>query len=431
MLIRTGYILLILFSFGLSKVIRKKFLTPLSLFTFIWCFFAFLSTFGLLGLYLPIQTVHSYVYLSVFSFDIVYLLVWCFSAKNKPPQQKGNIISEKLVLGINGICFLFLIPVAYRSLQIALSYGYNYLRRHAGTALTGSTILQILYNWFLIPCFLASACLIISQITLAKSKPNRRLLMIVVANIILHSIIFAARALVVKIIFYMVFAILFCYNPGRDLQYNLKHSKKNRWLIFVFLVALLGFTVYLTAGRMQGGNYSSYSFLDSIILYYVGSFSLLSLYVSHPSISLLYDPSKLMFGKATFGCVANLYDAIIYVLFGVDYRGSDYLIEKTTEIFYIIGEKITFNAATTSIYPFMRDFGVAGIVIGFALLAFISAKLELREMINRTIRSRALYIFWLYIIVKSVLNYEPISPPVFFTALFIYLFTNRRESNRV
>lgn len=418
------FIVVFALSFPLSYCLHKRFLSSVTLFSFAWCFLPLLSTFGINGLFIPGDKVYLYILLGVVSFYFFYLLSFAFlrSRKNTKRFENSYSLLSKPLFAFNLLGTLILLPSSIKSFQIALTYGYQYLRENASVALTSSVLLQNLYNWLLLPLFLASACLIISDFLVNDKKPNKKLLCVVIINIVLHSITFAARAAIVKVIMYALFALFFSNNKK-----GLTNRRNSFYIIFASIL-MLSFTIYLTAGRMEQ-NYSDYSFIDSIVMYYVGPFVLLNHHVNNWSI--LHGSGSYLFGRGTFGFVTNLFEAAAYFFVpNGDYFGTDYIIGKETEYFTRVGTNIYMNSANTSIYTFLRDFGIFGIVLGFGLLAVAIGFVEIKDRKEKSLRYKALYIYLLYFLFKTVMNYEAVSPSVFFALFFIFLFTKQRQNYR-
>lgn len=167
---------------------------------------------------------------------------------------------------------------------------------------------------------------------------------------------------------------------------------------------------------------------ENVIVYYIGPFHLLNFYVENPGFSKLNEH---LYGKATFGFVYNVIEAAKYFIFKSPYKGSDAEITSVTAISVPIGLGIRMNAGSTAIYPFLRDFGLLGIFFGFSLLAIVSNIIKYKYQISKTLRKKAVYLMFMYIVFRLSSSYlELFSPEFLFCLFYIILFsTNLKKEN--
>ena len=198
-----------------------------------------------------------------------------------------------------------------------------------------------------------------------------------------------------------------------------KKSKKQVITALLLVIPLLLVVAFVTSQRMAG-----FSAFDSIAMYYVAPFSLFNYYIENPSFSQL-GMDGLQYGTATFGFIYNIIRSGLYIVFHVPYNGSDYIITQVTAVSVQVGSKVSINAGCTAIYIFMRDFGLLGIIIGFALMAFFVSFTHKRFLRRPSTRTGAIFVVALYTIFRLSSFYDLMSPGFFFTLIFIILLTKK------
>ena len=120
---------------------------------------------------------------------------------------------------------------------------------------------------------------------------------------------------------------------------------------------------------------------------------------------------------------------LLKLLFNLDIHIASYYINICTQPFYEIGPGKYFNALTTAIYPFIRDFGYFGILGGTLFLASCSGLLEKAFLRKKKIVYFCLYIHLTYIIFNTVLMYDLLSYPSVMVLFFIIVFSTGKTKN--
>ena len=398
-----------------SVYVKRSLFTPIVIFAFCWCIFPAISEMEIAGLFKPSLHTHICIIVAISSFFLTYLILnFYFQGNCGIKNNTHNYVNTKALVIANIISWFFLLPYTIAAIDIYKSFGLVYLRDYSTTEqLVAGTQLQTLYNWLIVPLYLVTAIFACLLIVDGKSKDNKELLLVSITSILLHSITFAARALLVKYIFYFVFASFFCNAIKKS-----KIRKKDFLKMFSVIFGLLFVIVLISKGR------SDKTLFDSFITYYAGPFSLFDYYLSHPQTSYLVGSSYL-FGKALLGFLYNILQSALYVVFGKTYLGSDYIITRFTAQVFPVGKSISMNAASTAMYPFMRDFGYFGLIIGFSFMAFLICWSEYKVKNRPSYRNRAVYVLLLYVLFKLSMSYEMLSPSVTFTVLYIIIATHR------
>lgn len=413
----TLYIEIFIISIICIKQYYGSFFVPMTIIAVTWSLFPAIACLGVLGIGKLSFETHACILLSYG----VFFLVSIGNAKRikynheESPIEDQSYVRYGLIFFGNIIIAIWLCTKLGQSLSIIVNYGFVYLRNIYEDNFSTSTIVNVIYNWFAKPFVVGSCAIFCMDVLQRRNRRQVKIGIIILINVLLDTIIFAARATIVKLVIYFFFALFFCKRK--------QYSKKQVFLIISVVIFLMVVIVFMTGERMSE-SYSSFSFLDSIAMYYVAPFALLDYYIRNPDFSLL-GFKNLTFGTGTFGFIYNIIMSAFYVLFGVDYNGSDYLIQLVTQKTVRVGTRVSINSACTANYIFLRDFGPLGIVIGFALMAYAVETLKKRYDKCVSVRNGALYITMLYSVFRLSMSYDFLTPAVFFSILFILLCTKR------
>lgn len=414
------YLLLFIFSLVLIKILYKTFATPLTIFTITFLFFPFIVTLRPLGLYELSFKTHLLIILSFCTFFIFSLLF----SKSK---RKTNLFSKNflpastlnywLLIIVNVLIFVYLIPKVISAWGTIQSNGWTFLRNNYEENYSSSTIDNIIYIWFIKTFLIASIAVLSFDIFNNKNKLQIPAVIITLFNVLVDVVLFAARAMLVRLVFYLFFSFSFCKIK--------KYSKQKIITIGIMSIIIFVILAYVSRERMSE-SYSSFSMLDTAVMYYCAPYSLLDYYVKNPSFSHLgFD--GLQFGTATFGFLYNIIRSGMYVVFGLEYNGSDYIITQVTSETVRVGSSVSINSACTSIYIFLRDFGIVGVLFGFAFCAFLANRSRHFFLSKPSTRSAAIYIIFLYFVMRLSSTYDMLSPGFAFTILFIFVLTINRK----
>jgi oligosaccharide repeat unit polymerase len=373
-----------------------------------WCIGLFISTFGFFDIYIPSTKIYIYCYIVVVLFNLVY---YTFSGKNKKSEIrifKSNIKSKKYLVIIitNILAWGYSLKFLIRSIKIIKNYGFVALRAFSIDSSLGlaTTTELLILQWIVQSIFIATIIIIISDFSLMEKKWTW--LIIAFIDVLVYTLLFAERYMIMRLIVYMFFAHFFVRN-------NIRYNKKNNRIIYsIILVAITGL-VFITMKR----SWMDTSFLKSLISYFTGPFVYLDILIS--DIGSNFTP---LYGLSIFGFIVNLIFGVFALLFGVDYVGSNYIINQVAQTRYMISPTIEFNALTTMLYPFYRDFGFAGIIIGTVFLSFICAFIY-RKM---TIKHRKIYVYLLvfmsFVVFDSILSYQLLFPTAGVSILLLFTY---------
>lgn len=401
------------------KKTEKTFLVPSSLIVLTWGIFPFFYSLGPLGLYPLSNYTHFVILLSLFSFFIAYYLFHfgngAFNRTQSPFIWCSNDINYKILIILNLMVAIWLYPKVIENWTQLIIVGMANQRRLGFESM--GTLNSSIYDVFAKPVIIASTA--IWSIDLFRPNGNvilrRFLFILIILNVVAETIIFAARATTVKIIYFLLFSYFFVH------RHDITKKVKLKVLSIVGLIS--GALAFVTSLRNVGLDTGS-SFWETIIVYYVPSFGLLDYYITHPSFSML-DTEHLTYGTCIFGFIYNAIQSVIILLFGGKYQGTDYMVTQITSANVPISPILETNAMCTADYCFLRDFGIFGVILGFSLCAAVIVKIRNNYYRFPNIRNSAFYVFFLYSTFRLSICYDFLFPSAFMTVIFILVGTRR------
>lgn len=418
------YIILGAFLLFIIKLHEKTLISPASIIVVCWCFFPAIACFYPYWTYPFSFETHVCIFLSLFSFLFVFFLNTKRTSDNQLLKQKDSIIGEvnnKWLIILNIIVALWLFQYVTRAWGNIIFSGWSDQRGSFREYFDTSTL--TIYEVFAKPIIIATCAIMSVELFSGKEKINLLLVILLFVNLLQESIVFAARASIVKAIFFVLFSFLFiALNRGGQ-------SFKNRIIPLLVLAILIGGVNFITKGRNEN---SGTGIVETIFIYYMAPFGMLNYYLVNPDFSLLGFDYWLC-GKAILGFIHNFIMAAGYVLMGWDYKsyGSDYAINEVTHQFVEVSPDFSMNAAVTADYIFLRDFGYLGIIIGFALSAFVVCKIRNYYNIKHSLRAAAIYLFLLYTTMRLSIWYDFINSSAMMTVIYIVLLTKNNNRDKV
>jgi oligosaccharide repeat unit polymerase len=396
----------------LTKIMYGSIYKVNMLFNIVWCIFGGLSTLELFGLYKPNNIIHLYVIVSIVVFNFVYI-IFSKIVKNKWGFNKsiGNIVGKpnyKIIYIVNTIALFYSVSFIPKAWMIMNNYGYDVLRTYAFKAseIYASTIELTIFQNIVNPIFIATS--IVCAVSVALKKSTKTLIILAIIDIAVYTFLFAGRLSLVKFIAFFLFS--FCLVYKKSLFKFLIRNKK--YIVLGFLAFV--FFSYLTIQR------STSSVFEQAVIYLSAPFIMLS---------NLNDmapwENNLLLGKATFGFIIGPFEKISAILLNTEYSSASYVITSITSIRQTVGDGISFNALTTMLFPFMMDFGKLGIVIGTAIFAVLVTMVEFKYKTTYSLFWLSLYIYILYNVPVTVMNYFLLNSSEGFILLFLLIFTKK------
>lgn len=413
------------FAVFLGKKKYNNLANPIIIYSTVWLIPTIFSLTGLYGLY--ITSVDTIVII------IINVIFFCFSCFFVNGQNLSRYLSEcsddrmisknqlSIIVGLNLLANIWASQFVIKMLPSIVAGDWALARSYYLLAAINHTVYTVLTSltlqWIVQPIFYATA--IISACLLAKGKPNYLLIIISVVDTLCIVIATAGRSVVFRVIVFYMMAYLLI---------NVEHSKLRKrihdlpmFVKILFVCAIAGL-VFITSQRKMSGNST---ILQNVYVYFVGPIPYLDNIIKNPDNYALYD--NLLLGRATFGFITNPIEIIASRLFNFDYRGVDNIITTYVSQYVYISPTLRANAFSTSIYPFMMDFGVLGIIIGPVIYGQIVSRIYKR---SRKVRKRRT-LFWdgllvliMYTVVFSEWEYALIFPSMAVTAFFLFIMTS-------
>lgn len=404
----------------ITKYKYKTLMKSNILFTVVWCVCASCSSLGLYGLYRPSFIVHFYSISAILSYNCTYLLFnKVYITSNKFKESWKGRINEKTIYLLNLFSWIYMIRFINKSVSIILSGGFNTLRAYAYNSSMGlgSTIELLIAQIFVEAVF--SVTILISALDLNNNREYPYLAIISFIDILIYTVSFAGRGMLTIYIIYSVLGFIILRLSNKTIK--IKKLKKRTYITIIIGIVMMYF---LTKARGWG----EVSFIKELYLYMVGPFSFLDAILHESAIS--QNNQSLLYGKAIFGFIYNLINMPLSYIFKYDYNGSDYLITTITSQVRFISPDRMYNALTTMIYPFLRDFGYFGVIFGSSFFAYIVNVAEKRYKEKKDLTYLFIYCLLLLNLFNSVKNYYLYSPTFGMTILLIFLITKKISLKR-
>ena len=357
--------MIILIYFTLFSVVLlfsyKKFhrvFNIVSVFTAIWCVFGALSNFGLYGVRKPSIFIHIYVWIFVSIVDVVVLL---FATKRQCQMNSRNIVSIYSIRArkLQILAFLMIIPYLFKTIPLLItsrSLSAVRLQYFSGTIFP-SVYQDLLFRS--IPMALFNS-LIIYYIYISFEMKEYKYLIRSLFFVLFITVMDGGRHALLLLLYSI---ILLWINREKDSSKNMvleKYKRKMVWLAIIIVVIMVAVTI--TRGQQL---------IKNVLIYFSGSLSFLDYIIEHPNQFALNQP---LYGYLTFAVVIEPFVLFLKVVGLTTLKVPSYEFNIYCQDFYNIGagsEYIPFNANTSVLYYFLRDFGDIGIVIGALFFGFL------------------------------------------------------------
>jgi len=415
----------------ISSIKYKSLLNPILLYSIVWLIPMGLSMTGLFDLFVPQVFTVLLILVNVYCFNIS-----CFLIKNNRKGVKRNktdlfaddyLSGKKKYIALvmaNILCILWLVPFIQKMLPFIVSGNWVIARSFYLLASTNHTVYTVIdslfLQWIITPLFYATA--LIAAYFVAKQRPNYFLLVLSIFDLSAVVLATAGRNAILKYILFFVFAYLFINENKSSLWRKIKDSSPLIKLIMISGVLALS---YITLQRRLSDNTTV---LENIYVYFVGPIAYFNNILENTSNYGLF--SDYLFGRATFGFITTPLEIISSRLFNVDYNGVDNIITSYVSQYVNVTPNIKGNAFSTSLYPFMMDFGWLGVVIGPAIFGQIVGRIFRRSQEVTNVNQvfwKCLMVFFGFIIFFSEWEYELIFPYTAFVMLYLYIFFYKKR----
>lgn len=381
------------------------------LFTLIWCSTAALSALGLFELYKPSMIVHFYSITAIIVFNTVFISLNNLNRNRYAIERINGFPRYKLIYLFNAIAWVFLSGFLLVSINIIQNQGFNVLRAYAFNSDMGlaTTKELLVIQWIIQPIFVATT--LISVVSFVIGLKNTKLYVVAIIDILVYTLLFGGRSLILNTMLFYIFSYLVI---------NINKKKKNRKsrINVKFIAIVLAILIVLTGLR----SWDDSSFIKNAYTYYIGPYTFLDQLIGEFEWS-----SSPMYGYGILGFLINPIVAVFSLIFNFNYEGSDYLITTITSVPRFISPSQRYNAMTTMLYPFIRDFGYLGIIIGTTFLSWITSKIESMFCKSNQLLYLSLFIYVLTVLFDSVLVYQFLFPKSSITIFFLIIFLKNKD----
>lgn len=363
----------------INRFIYRKIVSFPTIITAIWGISLALSTLGLYDTFATSDTVVFYAIIFIFGINLFSALFYSRSLKEKKTNSDTNMMISNRVLTITLIiCSVLLLFALWDGLVLLLETNdFSAVRNAYINYETVGTHFQVLVSVTLIP--IGKAASLLSVIDLVYSGKLKSSFVLSIIFLLLCMVMTGGRST----IFFLVLALVITlYDKENSLAKILKQYPKIIAAVVVAVIVLLIVT-------FQRGFVDN-SVMQSIYVYFVGCFNLFGVYLDG---AVTFTP--LLFGQALISGVAFPFiEALRF--FGVDILPGNYILaEQATSKYIPISPTVAINATPTTMFPALRDFGVAGLLVYPAVICYAFQKLKDRCQKNNNILNKALFINFL------------------------------------
>lgn len=408
---------LFIFIFILSKCIFGTIKTPISVFCLLWCLIGIGSNAAFYDYYEPSLIVNITIFIAcIESFAIYAFLLQGLSKSFFINEIKidSNYLKINRILTINIFCVLLLAPYVAKSIKILIFEGFASLRTQE---MIESGLIATITDSFIRPLFTATTILsIVYSFSNGKRKEKILLIFLSIVINVEQVILSAGRAPFVNLVFYLMIAIILFY--GRSLS-NILH--KGRKYVFFGIFAIIAILLITKQRNMSSSE--NLLLYNTYVYYFSGPSYLTQLIKNVKS----YGPNgTLLYGTASFGFVTNVISDIMIFISGKA-QGSLYLLGSViSNNQYWVGSHTLINAMYTCFYPFIIDYGWAGIFICPIFIAISSVIITKRLYKTKDILNITLYIYWTYVIIRTVFKWDLVNIDLTVVLVSLCFFTKRK-----
>lgn len=407
-----GYLLLCFIFIILAFNKFHRLVNLVSVFTVMWFFWGALSCLGFFNLRVPSFNVHLLAWIFVSIVDFCFLLF----AKNNYDCCVCDLDGLNCIFRahiLQALSLSLLIPLMYKTASLYFSStGLAAIRNIYFSGTNFSSMYQDLF-FRLIPMGFTQALIIIYVYYSFETKQYKYLIYSFL-NVILITLISGGRYALMLILYtVLILWLTGQINIGQD-TFIIKYKNKLKKIILLIVVVM--FAITLKRGQ---------AILNNVYMYFSGSLSFLDYILENPSSFALDKP---LHGYLTFGAIVEPVVLFLKVIGLTTAKVPSYEFNIYCQNYYNIGANgyhILFNANTSVLYYFIRDFGFFGVIIG-ALFFGIVATYSYNRWKKGSIFWGLIFIFVGNAMLNSIMTYQLFGPNPFFMCCAFYLLTQRK-----
>ncbi|WP_255287272.1 O-antigen polymerase [Priestia aryabhattai] len=402
-----------------SLKVYKFIINPVSLYSTLWMVFAFLACQGIWDLYYPSLEAILYILISTAVFTFTSFLTYAKFRKNSSDFKKvdsSNLLSKNrfvLLIVLNILSIVCVMPFLLQTAPLLINGEWALVRTYYLNANTMGIIFNthksLMLQWIIFPTFYVTT--IISAVLVAKRKPSLLLIFISTVGILMIVFTTAGRSPLLKCLTFYLLAFLI---NSKNIKNILRKIKQSNLAIKILLICGVIALLFISSQRSLSEDTSP---LQNAFYYFTAPIVYFSYIVENPEQFAL--DKDYLFGKATLGFISTPIEIIYSILLKHDYVGADTIITGYVSQYINFSPSIKGNAVSTSLYPFIKDFGKLGVVIGPLIYAFLVNYVYAK--FDKNIFWNCLSIYMLYTVFFSEWQYELLFPQAFSMIFFLYI----------
>lgn len=313
--------------------------------------------------------------------------------------RKTLIILGIVALGIE-------LYLAVRSIPLLLSgSSLEYIKfqysNEAGSTLYATRELLV-FQWIALPVIYVA--MVMFSCALLNKRIDWPFLWISLVGCALYVVVAGGRMILFNFVCFVIIAIILSpLQKGLSDRFRALPGVAKMLLV----VAVIGIVLITSVRSLGGGT----SVLENAFFYFAGPITYFD--------EMLQDPhgfgltgSGLLYGTATFGFITNPLKILASIIFRFDYTGSDSIVTEAAAAYLPFSDTLVGNAVCTCLYPFMRDFGIAGVAIGPFLFGMMVGFVWQKTFAGGAINQRwfPACVFMMYCVAFSEWRYTLVFP---------------------
>lgn len=348
---------------------------PVTLYGLPWLICSLLAATGLFGIYQPAESTLLIISISIAGFAIGALASKELFEKASSGKPGNGVVCRTMVAPAFSMTAMTVICVAasglsllYLSRTVPLlmaGQGFEYIKfqySNVEGATLFSTSELLLFQWLVVPIYYVA--FIVFSYDLSRMILNKRALLFSIVGMVVVILVSGGRNSV--FVFLVICAMgLFCSKERKSIWARLRDLPPVVKIAAAVAVLVL---IYITQERSLSEDAGV---LENVFFYFAGPIRYLDYILAHPGVFSIGD--ELFYGRGLFGFLINPIDLVCSVALGYDYQGTDSLISASASLYVPFSDELSGNALCTCIYPFIRDFGVAGVFVGPAIYGVLSS----------------------------------------------------------
>lgn len=394
---------------------------PIFLVSLWWGIWAFLSSFGLLGLYVPRTRTYGLIitFIIFFSLGALFLVKKFEVTKSIEEIYLSTTTKKKLkvLFYLQFIVLIILIPYLIKSIPNILSMDSSKYRLAVfnGNILYQSSNIRILFDLLVEP--IINIGLLLGIVGLFLGYKTKKLLILSILNAIVFSVMTLGRWYFLRIFFFLVLGYFFISKHKKIIPKNI--LKKNKKILAIVIPISIFAMIIMSFIRSEQDKPIFFIAYEYVIRYFTAPFIALDQFIKNFS----YEPNY-YFGRVTFTPLDTILVYIIRI-FDESVVNVTERISVYTQDFIHIGNGYMHNGFYTVIYNFYLDGGLIAVIIFSFLLGVIVGIAFNKFSRNPNLFTSSLLILLIYISMIASLRWEFIKMWPFTTILLLFtLITN-------